>query len=110
MAMSDQGPLPWEVWHARFDFSEGSGYKFRPVVVLAANSRGTIAAMVTSATNKLALEYDYRLKDWRMAGLDKPSIVRLRRVHAIGLSLDDPKGLIRDWESNRAAIREIIQG
>lgn len=80
MEMSDQNPLPWEVWHARFDFSEGSGYKFRPVVILASSPKGIIAAMVTSATNKLDLEHDYRLKDWGAAGLDKPSIVRLSRI------------------------------
>ena len=34
--MSEVFPEPWEVWHARFDFDDGRGYKYRPVIVLGA--------------------------------------------------------------------------
>ena len=39
--------------------------------------------MVTSATNKLRLEHDYLLRDWREVGLDKPSIARADRIAEI---------------------------
>lgn len=83
MAMSKLAPRPWEVWHARFNYSEGHGYKFRPVIVLATRTGGLLVAMVTSATNKLSLEHDYPIQEWKAAGLDKPSIARLDRIAEI---------------------------
>lgn len=47
---SEHIPQAWEVWHARFNFSEGHGYKFRPVIVLAVRFDGSLVAMVTSAS------------------------------------------------------------
>lgn len=81
--MSERAPRPWEVWHARFDFSEGRGYKYRPVIVLATRLDGSLVAMVTSAANKLSLEHDYPIREWEVAGLDKPSIARLDRIAEI---------------------------
>lgn len=81
--MSDQS-LPelrkWDIWHARFDFSEGKGYKYRPVIVLGVSPSGSIVMMVTSVGNKLHLSHDYVIKEWRAAGLDKPSIARADRI------------------------------
>lgn len=54
--MNELVPQPWEVWHARFNFSEGHGYKYRPVIVLATRADGSLVAMVTRATNKLSKE------------------------------------------------------
>lgn len=76
-------PQRWEVRHARFDFDDGKGYKYRPVIVLGARDDGSIVMMVTSATNKLHLEHDYPLRDWREAGLLKPSIARADRIAVI---------------------------
>lgn len=81
--MSNPYPQVWEIWHARFDFSEGKGYKYRPVIVLAARQDGSLVTMVTSATNKLSLEHDYIIRKWEEAGLDKPSIARLDRIAEI---------------------------
>lgn len=73
-------PQVWEVWHARFDYEGGSGYKYRPVIVVGTRGDGMLAAMVTSVTNKLRMEHDVLLEDWRQAGLDRPSIARADRV------------------------------
>lgn len=79
--MSEQMPQRWEVWHARFDYSEGHGYKYRPVIIVGNHPSGeTLAMMVTSATNKLAMEHDYLIRDWEFAGLTKPSIARADRI------------------------------
>lgn len=51
--------------------------------MLAKKTDGTLVAMVTSSTNKLSLSHDYHLKDWKAAGLDKPSIARLDRIAEI---------------------------
>lgn len=81
--MSEPIPQPWEARHARFDFSEGHGYKYRPIIVLATRLDGLLVAMVTGAANKLSLEHDHPIREWEAAGLDKPSIARLDRIAEI---------------------------
>lgn len=76
-------PQLWEIWHARFNYEEGKGYKYRPVIVVGVRDDGSLVMMVTSATNKLSLEHDYLIRDWREAGLDKPSIARVDRIAEI---------------------------
>lgn len=76
MRTSEPPPSPWEVWHARFNFDR-RGYKFRPILVLSHAPSGLLAAMITSASNKLALPHDTPIKDWKQAGLTKPSLVRI---------------------------------
>lgn len=92
--MSSAHPQVWEIWHARFDFSEGKGYKYRPVIVLATRRDDSLVTMVTSATNKLSLEHDYLIRRWREAGLDKPSIARLDRIAEIPAGYLGTAGLI----------------
>ena len=79
MTATEGAPTPWEIWHARFNFDD-RGYKFRPVLVLACSQDGILAAMITSASNKLSLPLDAPLEDWRAAGPSKASLVRLDRI------------------------------
>ena len=79
MTASEAAPAPWEIWHARFNFDD-RGYKFRPVLVLACSPDGLLAAMITSASNKLSLPLDTPLDDWQEAGLSKPSLVLVDRI------------------------------
>lgn len=79
MTASEAAPAPWEIWHTRFNFDD-RGYMFRPVLVLACSPDGLLAAMITSASNKLSLPLDTPLDDWQEAGLSKPSLVRVDRI------------------------------
>ena len=72
--MNNRAPHVWEIWHARFNYSEGKGYKYRPVIVIDVHRSGLLIMMVTSATNKLHLEHDYLIRNWKEAGLDKESL------------------------------------
>ena len=83
--MSDL-PHQWEIWHARFDFSEGHGYEFRPVLVIDSAVSSMLVAMITSATNQLSLPHDCIIEDWGEAGLIKPSLVRLDRIVEIPIA------------------------
>lgn len=56
---NDHAPQEWEIWHARFDFSEGKGCKYRPVIVVDTCEDGSLVMMVTSAGNKLHLDHDF---------------------------------------------------
>lgn len=78
MTATEGAPAPWEIWHARFNFDD-RGHKFRPVLVLACSQDGLLAAMITSASNKLSLPLA-PLEDWRAAGLTKASLVRVDRI------------------------------
>lgn len=107
--MSKQAPEVWEVWHARFDFSEGKGYKYRPVIVVGIQDEGSLVAMVTSATNKLSLEHDYVIRDWEAAGLEKPSIARLDRIAEIPADYLGTAGRIgRLSDADIKAIRIVL--
>ena len=79
MTATEGAPAPWEIWHARFNFDD-HGYKFRPVLVLACSQDELLAAMITSASNKLSLPLDPPLDDWQEAGLSTPSLVRVDRI------------------------------
>ena len=113
--MSDaaQMPMIWEVWHARFDYSEGHGYKFRPVIVIGIRDDGTLIMMVTSATSKLSLPHDYLIQDWEAAGLDKPSIARVDRIAQIPAGYLGTAGRIgrlssRDVDALKHALIAIV--
>ena len=106
---SNAAPQPWEVWHARFDFSEGKGYKYRPVIVIGVRDDGSLVMMVTSSTNKLHLEHDYLIRDWEEAGLDKPSIARADRIAQIPAGYLGTAGRIgRLSDADIAAITRIL--
>lgn len=107
--MSELVPQPWEIWHARFDFSEGHGYKYRPVIVLATRPDGSLVAMVTGAANKLSLAHDYAIREWEAAGLDRPSIARLDRIAEIPAGYLGTAGRIgRLADGDIAAIKTIL--
>lgn len=93
MTANEGAPTPWEIWHARFNFDD-RGYKFRPVLVLACSQDGLLAAMITSASNKLSLPLDTPLEDWRAAGLTKASLVRVGRIALLPPTYLDTAGRI----------------
>lgn len=108
---SEPIPQQWEVWHARFNYEEGKGYKYRPVIVVGIRDDGSLAMMVTSATNKLYLEHDYLLQDWKEAGLIKPSIARVDRIAEIPPNYLGTAGRLGHLsERDIQAIVEIIEG
>ena len=107
--MSSEAPALWEVWHARFNFDGKRGYKYRPVIVVGVRENGSLVMMVTSATNRLQLEHDYLLQDWREAGLDKPSIARADRMAEIPPSYVGAVGKIgRLSTRDEMALRELL--
>ena len=112
---NDCAPQEWEIWHARFDFSEGKGYKYRPVIVVDTCDDGSLVMMVTSAGNKLHLEHDYLIRDWQEAGLEKPSIARADRIAEIPAGYLGTSGYIgrlaeHDIAEITTVLAEIAEG
>jgi mRNA interferase MazF len=72
---------PGEFWVADIPFTDGSGSKKRPVLVLWLDGRDTVVTAVTSAAPRSPT--DVPLTDWRSAGLRVPSTVRLARLDCL---------------------------
>jgi mRNA interferase MazF len=67
-----------EVFICQFPFTSGAVSKLRPALVLFDLQEDAIICRLTSVVRTGAL--DVALKDWRTAGLLKPSVARLDRI------------------------------
>lgn len=83
---------PWEVWLAAVRFEDSSQIKRRPVVVTSSGQVYVLALKVTSHVPRNEWG-EYALHQWREAGLDAASTVRIGKrlrlqqsdlVHKIG--------------------------
>jgi mRNA interferase MazF len=76
---------PGEFWVADIPFTDGSGSKRRPVLVLWLDAMDVVAAVVTSAPPRSNI--DVALADWQASGLRTASTVRLSRLDCLEQSL-----------------------
>jgi mRNA interferase MazF len=76
---------PGDFWIAEIRFTDGSGSKRRPVLILWLDGADAVAAVVTSAPPRSAT--DVRLADWQSSGLRVASTVRLSRLDCLEQSL-----------------------
>lgn len=73
-------PKQWELWVVRFNYKEGHGYKYRPILVLLCEQDKVYSAMITSSHAMFEKSSTIPLQDWTKEGLKKPSFVRLDRI------------------------------
>jgi len=76
---------PGEFWVADIPFTDGSGSKKRPILVLWIDGTDVVAAAVTSAAPRSTT--DVTLADWKVGALRAPSTVRLSRLDCLEQSL-----------------------
>ena len=74
-----------ELWVADIPFTDGSGSKRRPVLVLWLDAMDVVAAVVTTARPRS--NTDVPLADWQASGLRAASTVRLARLDCLEQSL-----------------------
>lgn len=74
-----------ELWVADIPFTDGSGSKRRPVLVLWLDALDIVAAVVTTAPPRS--NTDVLLTDWQASGLRGASTVRLFRLDCLEQSL-----------------------
>lgn len=72
---------PGDLWLANIPFTDGSGSKKRPVLVLWLDAQEIVVAAVTSASPRSTT--DVPLVDWQSSGLRVPSTVRLSRLDCL---------------------------
>ncbi len=76
---------PGEFWVADIRFTDGSGSKKRPVLVLWLDRFDAVVAAVSTAAARSTT--DAPLTDWRASGLRAASIVRLSRLDCLEQTL-----------------------
>ena len=74
-----------EFWLADIPFTDGSGTKIRPVLVLWIDGLDAAVAAVTSAAPRTPS--DVVVREWQASGLRVPSTVRLARIDCLDQSL-----------------------
>jgi mRNA interferase MazF len=67
-----------EIYVCRFPFTSGTFSKTRPVLVLFDLGMHVLICRITSVFYSGHL--DVELRDWSLAGLEKPSVARLNRL------------------------------
>jgi mRNA interferase MazF len=85
MKVSTMTIRPGEFWVADIPFTDASGSKKRPVLVLRLDGHDLVAAAVTTAEPRSML--DIALSDWQTSGVRRASIVRLSRLDCLEQSL-----------------------
>ena len=76
---------PGEFWVADIPFTNASGSKKRPVLVLWLDGDDLVAAAVTTAKRRSS--FDVALAEWKLSGLRRESTVRLSRLDCLEQSL-----------------------
>lgn len=76
---------PGDFWVVEIPFTDGTGAKRRPVLMLWLDGQDAVVAAVTSAAPRTPT--DVPLADWQRSGLRAPSTVRLSRLDCLEQSL-----------------------
>lgn len=70
-------PQRWEVWLANVKFEDSNEVKTRPVIVTENKNVYVLCYKVTGQPPKTYLQGEYEIVEWKAAGLDTLSTVRL---------------------------------
>lgn len=74
-------PNKWEIWLAYFKFEETNDYKERPVLILENKyAYPILVAKITTHKPRKEFEREYEIVDWKKAGLNEKSTIRLSKV------------------------------
>jgi mRNA-degrading endonuclease toxin of MazEF toxin-antitoxin module len=71
----------WDIYWADVPFEEDSTQiKSRPVIIAKDNSIYALVIRITSQEARTSDPYDYPLHEWQYANLERPSVVRIRKI------------------------------
>ena len=68
----------YDIWQAKVKFEESDEAKERPVLIW--NNQVFLVAYKMTGTDRGDDQDEYRIRYWKVAGLTKPTSVRLRKV------------------------------
>lgn len=96
----------FEVVLIRIDFHQASGFKVRPAIVLLdTGDEDFVAAPVTSRPRQA--EPDFTIADWRAAGLNVPSTIRIHKLTVLAKA-DIARSLGVLAEADRDALAGLL--
>ncbi|KAA8826934.1 hypothetical protein [Bifidobacterium myosotis] len=80
-----------DIWYARYPFWDKPGSRSRPVVIVAITDEGFdfAAAKLTSHSARATDPGDVPLRDWRQAGLSRPTTARMAQIRSLPFSALD---------------------
>jgi len=91
---------PGELWVACIPFTDQTGFKARPVLILWLDAQDAVVASIT--TSSVRSRTDVALLDWKMSGLRAPSTARLSRLATLDQQLFQQRlGRITDADAQR---------
>lgn len=92
----------WEVWYAKFPYEENHNeVKFRPVIVLDADTLEVLSVKVTSHEIRDEDPFDTPIKYWKECGLKKPSVARVSKTMILTSDrFDNKKGELHSEDQN----------
>ena len=73
-------PYKWEVWLVDMPFEEGIGSKIRPCLVIASQGGDMIVGKMTTHPPRDGYPYEYEMLDWKGAGLNCQTTLRLSKM------------------------------
>lgn len=92
-----------------FPFTDMSGAKKRPALVLASVEKNLIVVMLTSQIRKR--KHEIPITNWQKAGLIRETVIRVDRIYTIDFSLVNQKvGSLEkeDFKNVKKAVVKII--
>ena len=69
----------WDIWIARVEFEEEPGFKIRPVLIIDGTRCYVLSLKITPHPPREEYAGEYRIVQWREAGLLKPSTIRISK-------------------------------
>ena len=69
----------FDVLSAKIYFEGSKKYKYRPILFIYSKGNVIFARKMTSKPPRNSYPGEYQLKDWKQAGLDKPTVVRMSK-------------------------------
>ena len=69
--------VKWDIWVAKVWYDDHSGWKIRPVMILDGSRCLVLSVGITSHSPRENYEGEYLIIDWKEAGLDHQSTLRL---------------------------------
>ena len=73
-------PNKWEVWLVNMPFEEGIGSKIRPALVIDPQNNYIIVGKMTTHWPRCNFQYEYQMIDWKGAGLNCQTTLRLSQL------------------------------
>jgi mRNA interferase MazF len=89
-------------------FHQSRGTKVRPAVVVLDSGDGDVVAVPVTSRPRAA-EFDLALADWRGAGLNLPSTVRVHKI-AVLPKANIRRAVGRVTADDLAALRSVLRG